>query len=277
MWAPLASGAYRGWALATAFLIVGVAAAAWLLAALAERQLSWRRTPLDLPLALLLALVLLQIVLGNRALVAWALGPAHVVTEVAADFPAPFLTIGSVTPRQTLASGLVFVGYAAVYLLLVQTVRTRRQLGFFVRLLLTVGGVMAFLGLLDYLTGETWLLAWRDHPFTGRLSGTFVNPDHFAAWLTMLILLGPRLARGPHVESAPRAVTGHAADGTRAAGAGGSPLPADDRRDRDGAGGGVHAEPRRAGRPGRGPAVARRAPVRVGPRAAEPGHHRRPC
>ena len=58
------------------------------------------------------------------------------------------------------------------------------------RLLLTVGGVMAFLGLLDYLTGETWLLAWRDHPFTGRLSGTFVNPDHFAAWLTMLILLG---------------------------------------------------------------------------------------
>ena len=190
MWAPLASGAYRGWALATAFLLVGVAAAAWLLAALAERQLSWRRTPLDLPLALLLVLVLLQIVLGNRALVAWALGPARVVSEVAADFPAPFLTIGSVTPRQTLVSGLVFVGYAAVYLLLVQTVRTRRQLGFFVRLLLTVGGVMAFLGLLDYLTGETWLLAWRDHPFTGRLSGTFVNPDHFAAWLTMLILLG---------------------------------------------------------------------------------------
>ena len=190
MWAPLASGAYRGWALTTAFLLIGLAAAAWLLAALAERQLSWRRTPLDLPLALLLVLVLLQIVLGNRALVAWALGPARVVSEVAANFPAPFLTIGSVTPRQTLVSGLVFVGYAAVYLLLVQTVRTRRQLGFFVRLLLTVGGVMAFLGLLDYLTGETWLLAWRDHPFTGRLSGTFVNPDHFAAWLTMLILLG---------------------------------------------------------------------------------------
>jgi tetratricopeptide (TPR) repeat protein len=190
VWAPLASGAYRGWSLATAFLLVGVIAAAWLAAALVDRALQWRRTPLDLPLGLLLALVVLQIVLGNRALVAWALGPARVVTDVAADFPAPFLTIGSVTPRQTLTSGLVFAAYAAVYVLVVQTVRTRRQLGFFVSLLLTVGGVMAFLGLLDYLTGETWLLAWRDHPFTGRLSGTFVNPDHFAAWLTMLILLG---------------------------------------------------------------------------------------
>ena len=112
------------------------------------------------------------------------------MTEVAADFPAPFLTIGSVTPRQTLTSGLVFAGYAAVYVLVVQTVRTRRQVRFFVSLLLTVGGVMAFLGLLDYLTGETWLLAWRDHPFTGRLAGTFVNPDHFASWLAMLMLLG---------------------------------------------------------------------------------------
>ena len=50
-------------------------------------------------------------------MVAWALAPARIVTDVAADFPAPFLTIGTVTPRQTLASGLVFAGYAAVYVL----------------------------------------------------------------------------------------------------------------------------------------------------------------
>ena len=122
---------------------------------------------------------------------AWALAPPLPAVDVVAPFPAPFFTVGTVTPRQTLDSLLIFAGYAAVYLLVVQLVRTRRQLGRLVRVLLTVGGVMAFLALLDYMTGEAWLLAWlRDHPFGGRASGTFVNPDHFATWLTMLIPLG---------------------------------------------------------------------------------------
>jgi tetratricopeptide (TPR) repeat protein len=167
-----------------------VAAAAWLAAALRAGHLAWRRTPLDLPVLLLLALVAVQLLLGNRALVAWALAPGRPVADLVADFPAPFLTVGTVAPRQTAAAALVFVGYAAVYFLVVQTVGTRRQVGRLVRTLIVVGGLMAFLGLLDYLTGETWLLRWREHPFAARLSGTFVNPDHFAAWLAMLIALG---------------------------------------------------------------------------------------
>ncbi len=190
MWAPLASGAYHGWPLAVAFLLVGLAAASWLAAGLAAGRLEWRRTPLDLPALLLFALIAVQLALGNRALVAWALAPARPVTDVAAEFPAPFLTVGTVAPRHTAAAALIFVGYVAVYGLVVQTVRTRRQVGRLVWALLLVGGLMAFLGLLDYLTGETWLLRWREHPFGARLSGTFVNPDHFAAWLAMLIALG---------------------------------------------------------------------------------------
>ena len=190
MWAPLASGAYHGWPLAVAFLLVGLAAAAWLAAGLAAGRLEWRRTPLDLPALLLFALIAVQLALGNRALVAWALAPARPVTDVAAEFPAPFLTVGTVAPRHTAAAALIFVGYVAVYGLVVQTIRTRRQVGRLVWALLLVGGLMAFLGLLDYLTGETWLLRWREHPFGARLSGTFVNPDHFAAWLAMLIALG---------------------------------------------------------------------------------------
>ena len=153
-------------------------------------MLTWRRTPVDLPVALLLALVLLQLALGNRALVAWALAPPAPVTELAARFPAPFLTVGSLTPRHGVVSVLVFAGYAAVYFLVVQTVRTRRHLGRLVRTLLLTGAALAFLGIVDYMVGERWLLAWRQHPFGGRLSGTFTNPDHFAAWLAMLMALG---------------------------------------------------------------------------------------
>jgi len=209
VWAPLASGAYHGWPLAVAFVLVGVAAAAWLAAGLAAGCLEWRRTPLDLPALLLFALIAVQLALGNRALVAWALAPARPVTGVAAEFPAPFLTVGTVAPRHTAAAALIFVGYVAVYGLVVQTFRTRRQVGRLVRVLLLVGGLMAFLGLLDYLTGETWLLRWREHPFGARLSGTFVNPDHFAAWLAMLIALGLgwMASRAPELHRSPSLAT----------------------------------------------------------------------
>jgi tetratricopeptide (TPR) repeat protein/O-antigen ligase len=129
-------------------------------------------------------------VVGNRPLVSWALAPPPLPPALTAALPLPAWLVGSVTPRQTLNSALIFLGYVAVYYLVVNVVRTRRDVGRLVRLLLAVGGLMAFLGLVDHLTGETWLLSWRDHPYAGRLSATFVNPDHFATWLAMLIALG---------------------------------------------------------------------------------------
>jgi tetratricopeptide (TPR) repeat protein len=190
IWAPLASGAYRSWPLAVALLLIAIAVAAWLAAMLVARRLEWRRTPLDLPLALLAGVLLLQLLLGNRPLVAWALAPPPLPPDLTVALPLPAWLVGSVTPRQTLNSALIFLGYVAVYYLVVNVVRTRRDVGRLVRLLLTVGGLMAFLGLVDHLTGETWLLSWRDHPYAGRLSATFVNPDHLATWLAMLIPLG---------------------------------------------------------------------------------------
>jgi tetratricopeptide (TPR) repeat protein len=188
--APLTGGAWDGWALTVAFVLVGAAAAAWLLGALRAGVLEWRRTPLDLPIALILLLVLVQLAIGNGRLAAWALAPAAPVTELAARFPAPFLTIGSVNPHQGLVSVAVFAGYAAVYLLVVQLVRTRRQVGRLVRTLLITGAVMAVGGVLDYTSGGAWLAAWRGEPCPGRLCATFANPDHFGGWLAMLIALG---------------------------------------------------------------------------------------
>jgi len=159
-----------------------------------ERRLEWRSTALDLPLALLIVLVLGQLALGNRALVRWALAPAGAPDAL----PSLFLTLGSVAPAHTARSLLLLLTYAGTYLLVVNLVRTRAQLARLVSTLLAFGGLLAFLGLLDYLGREAWLLSWRG-PATGRLSGTFVNPDHFAAWLAMLICLGVGylLARGP--------------------------------------------------------------------------------
>jgi hypothetical protein len=190
LWAPLAWTASRGWPLAIAVALTALALAAALGGLLAERRLEWRHTPLDLPLGGLVVLVLVQLAVGHRPLVRWALAPPPAAPELVAPFPAPWLGVGTVRPAQTLESLLLLVLYAAVYYLVVHHVRTRRQVTRLVLTLLSLGGLLAFLGLVEHLTGGRWLAAWRDEPSGGRLVATFVNPDHFASWLAMLICLG---------------------------------------------------------------------------------------
>ena len=164
---------------------------------LVERRLEWRCSALDLPLALLIGLVLVQLALGNGPLASWALAPPG-PPDIPPSVPTRFLALGTAAPAHTARSLLLLLTYAGAYVLVVNLIRTRRQLDRLVRTLLILGGVLAFLGLLDHLTREVWLLHWRDSLPTGRLSGTFVNPDHFASWLTMLTFLGLGylLARG---------------------------------------------------------------------------------
>jgi tetratricopeptide (TPR) repeat protein len=152
----------------------------------AERQLAWRCSALDRLLGLLIVLVLFQLALGNRPLAAWALAPPGNPTGM----PALVLGLGTLARSHTISALLVLLTYAGAYMLVVQLIRTRTQLERLVSTLLILGGVFAFFGLLDYLAREAWLLRWRNTPATGRLSGTFANPDHFGAWLTMLIFLG---------------------------------------------------------------------------------------
>ena len=152
----------------------------------AERQLAWRSSALDPLLGCLIVLVLVQLALGNRPLAAWALAPPGTPP----DLPTLVLGLGTLAPSHTISALLVFLTYAGAYLLVIQLIRTRAQLERLVSTLLILGGVLAFFGLLDYLAHDAWLLQWRSTPATGRLSGTFANPDHFGAWLAMLIFLG---------------------------------------------------------------------------------------
>ena len=190
IWAPLAIGAGWGWPLAILQLLALLALLAWLLRMVAEGRLEWRRSAVDLPFALLVAAVGLQLVLGNRPLVRWALASTPNLLDVRAPMPAVFPTLGTVAPAHTARSLLVLLTYASAYVLVVNVIRTREQLSRLIGTLVAFGGLLAFASLLDYLTGSAWLLTWREGPLGGRLAGTFPNPDHFAAWLAMMICLG---------------------------------------------------------------------------------------
>jgi tetratricopeptide (TPR) repeat protein/O-antigen ligase len=190
LWAPLALGARWGWPLAVLQLLALLGMLAWGLRLVAEGRLEWRRSAVDLPLALLIAVVAVQLALGNRPIALWALEPSPDPFAVPARLPATFFSLGTVAPAHTARSLVVMLTYAGAYLLVVNVIRTREQLDRLVRILVSFGGLLAFCAVLDYLTGHAWLLWWRDRPLQGRLAGTFPNPDHFAAWLAMLICLG---------------------------------------------------------------------------------------
>ena len=187
LWPAVSGGAYAGWPLAATQLLILAALLAWTLGMVRAGQLEWRRTALDLPLGLFFLLVVLQLAIGNGPLRDWALA---IPSTEPAPLPRRFLRLGTVSPPQTFRSLLLFASYAGVYALVVNLVRRRRDLDRLVRILLTAGGVLAFLSLVDYLSRESWLFGWRQGPAGHRLSGPFPNPDHWASWLVMLICLG---------------------------------------------------------------------------------------
>jgi tetratricopeptide (TPR) repeat protein len=152
----------------------------------AAGQLEWRRTALDLPLGPLVLLILLQLAVGPGPLQVWALAPAELSTAL----PARFLGVGTVSPGDTTRALLLFLTYAAVYVLIVNLFRRRQDVERLLRLLLTCGGVLAFASIVDSLSREAWLFRWREGRLGARLAGPFSNPDHWASWLVMLVCLG---------------------------------------------------------------------------------------
>ena len=187
LWPAVAGGAHDGWSLAATELLILAALLVWTLDMADSGRLQWRRTALDLPLGLFALLILLQLAVGNGPLRHWALAaPA----DGPAVLPGRFLLLGTVSPSQTARSLLLFLSYVGVYVLVVNLFRRRRELDRLVRDLLLAGSVLAFLSIVDYLLRESWLFHWRPGPFGSRLTGPFVNPDHWASWMVMLICLG---------------------------------------------------------------------------------------
>lgn len=198
-WPAVASGGYKGWSLATAQLLALAGSLVWLARMIVRGRLEWRRSVLDGPFVLLVLVIGVQLALGNGPLVEWALDPVAGPEASPRDLP-PLWFVGTISPSQTLHALLLLLTYAAAYMLTVQRLRDRRHLERFVEVLMCVGGGLAFLSLLDYLVGDARLIFWRDTAMiTRRLFGTFANPNHFAAWLGMVVCLalGYRAARPP--------------------------------------------------------------------------------
>ena len=182
--APLLLGGRPPWAVAVLELLVLLALVGWAFHMVGAGRLEWRRSALERPLVLLVSLVLLQHVLGNGAVAGWALGPPSSST----GFPTPFFSVGTIAPGVTRGALVVLLTYAAAYVLALNLFRRRRHLETLVHTIIVVGVVLALVGLADHFARDLHLIRWREA--SRRATSTFVNADHFAAWLNMVIFLG---------------------------------------------------------------------------------------
>src|SRR5262249_36907287 len=79
--------------------------------------------------------------------------------------------------------------YAVVFLIAINTLRSRNQLNRLVLTLLSVGGVVAVIGLLQKVSGTTKHY-WFWEPATGDPFGPFNNYDQFASYMAMVLPMG---------------------------------------------------------------------------------------
>ena len=155
LFAPLVYGAVEGWPLAVVELLALVAVLTWVIKMISEGELVLVRTPLGLPCLLFVGVLFLQLVLGNGALRNWALSPSS-----EAQLPSIFF-FGSLAPASTRHALGLFLTYAAVYFLVVNQFRERVQIDRLVRFLLVLGSLLAFYGLLEYLSGGHGAFGWQ--------------------------------------------------------------------------------------------------------------------
>ena len=173
--APIPIGLVESWSLGTFEFLVGALFLFWLIASRVRGTGSRRWSPLFLPAIGILGFYFLRLLpLGS--------------------IPSPeeshLFTLRSLIPAVSLDEFQLFLTGAIIFYLLTNLARPQ-DLRIFAIALLAAASVYSLFGLIQYNLSEYLLFGFhRPRVRIGNLSGTYVNPDHFAAILELAIPLG---------------------------------------------------------------------------------------
>jgi len=188
---PVAFGTVQPWAIALAEVVIFTIALAWGLAMVARRELRIERTVLNLCWLLALGLGLLQ-VLPLPLPVIRILSPnaAALYQEMAFDsgLTASWRTI-SLYPYATKQELIRLLALALLFWVVTNHLKTREQLVRVVRVVIGMGFLLSIFGILQNVTGSRkvfWVWEVRN---ANHLFGPYVNRNHFAGYLEMVIPL----------------------------------------------------------------------------------------
>lgn len=151
---PFALGANRLWAITPVFIVTLTGLCALLLRLNAEDEPSFRWTPLWPPLFLFLVLVIASCFI-------------------------------SVYPHDSILALYRVITYIAIFYCIVNSFDTRESMLRLVSIIVGIGAVLSLTGLILYL-GHVYYRYWLPGD---TLSATYINRDHFAGYLEMVIPL----------------------------------------------------------------------------------------
>lgn len=191
----LSFGGVWPWTGAVLVVGTGVLAFLWLVLIVRDGRLEFRGTPLDLPIVLCLGLILLQLVLGYPFRLHDAELPQRLLAA-ARSAPAGLPAVpGTLDYHATRWALWYFLAYVGCFYLTIHTLERREHVSRLLLAVVVIAGLTGIYGLLEYLSGNQGLLGWRVAG-GGRVRGTFVNPDHFGAFLTLALFAGVGLSLG---------------------------------------------------------------------------------
>lgn len=188
---PLAFGTVEPWSMALAEVTIFVIALIWGLAMVSVGEIRIQRTALNLCWLLVLGFGLLQVVPLPPSVIG-ALSPKAAALYQQAAFdaavPASWHTL-SLVPYATGQALVRLLALALLFWVAVNHLQTREQVDRIMRVVMTTGFGLALFGIIQHFAGNGKLYWVRELTQGGSLFGPYVNHNHFAGYMEMVIPL----------------------------------------------------------------------------------------
>lgn len=188
---PFAFGTVEPWSIAIAEVVIFTVALAWGLKMVALGDIRIERTPLNICWLLVLGFGLLQIVPLPLPVIRIVSPKAHALYhEMAFDsgLNTSWRTL-SLYPYATKLELLRLFSFALLFWVVANHLQTREQVDRVVRLIMAVGLLLAIFGIIQHFTWNRKLYWVRELTQGGVPFGPYVNRNHFAGYMEMVIPL----------------------------------------------------------------------------------------
>ncbi|MDE2320515.1 MAG: O-antigen ligase family protein [candidate division NC10 bacterium] len=188
---PLAFGTVEVWSIAIAELLVLFMGVIWTLRMIRDGAIEFQPTALNTPVFLLLTLMLLQMLplpLSAIRLLSPAAYSVYIDGASALNLQMGWRTI-SLDPIATREEFLRVLAYVALFWILFNNFRERREIERVIVIIIGMGLFLAVLGITQLFSGGGKIYWVHVLPYGGLPFGPYVNRNHFAGYMEIAIPL----------------------------------------------------------------------------------------